>query len=175
MGYYTWYNLEIEPTPDPEHPVWDEMVDDDTLVKDIVTDGYDGKWYENEAELTMLSIKYPSLLFIVDGSGEDSGDVWREYFKDGKHFMACQPDWEPPEYKDIENQMQPWDCKAPGEIWIGNTIYCQQCLVQLVISSSGGNTFVAGEVDDNIKEELVCPKCGFTKEKPDWYPREVTE
>ena len=30
----------------------------------------------------------PNVLFLIDGEGEDSGDIWKQYFKNGKTFKA---------------------------------------------------------------------------------------
>ena len=42
------------------------------------------KWYDHEAEMKDISRRFPSVLFTLRGEGEESGDVWVKYFKNGK-------------------------------------------------------------------------------------------
>lgn len=42
------------------------------------------KWYSYEQEMREFSKSYPNWLFQLDGEGEESGDIWRKYFVNGK-------------------------------------------------------------------------------------------
>ena len=42
------------------------------------------KWYDHYDEMIILSKEFPSLYFELEGQGEDSGDLWREYFHNGE-------------------------------------------------------------------------------------------
>lgn len=42
------------------------------------------KWYEWEQDMRRLSKKVPTVLFTLDGRGEEDGDIWVAYFKGGK-------------------------------------------------------------------------------------------
>jgi len=42
------------------------------------------KWYDHEAEMRAISKKHPGVIFTLSGAGEESGDVWKKYFLDGK-------------------------------------------------------------------------------------------
>jgi hypothetical protein len=41
------------------------------------------KWYECSADMKRISKMYPDYTFLLEGEGEDSGDMWREFFKNG--------------------------------------------------------------------------------------------
>lgn len=34
--------------------------------------------------MKVISTKYPDILFEVTGEGEETGDLWKAYFKNGK-------------------------------------------------------------------------------------------
>lgn len=42
------------------------------------------KWYENEEDMKKLSAVFPDVLFRLYGEGEESGDLWLCYHKNGK-------------------------------------------------------------------------------------------
>lgn len=46
------------------------------------------KWYEHEEEMRSFSRKYPNVIFILSGAGEEQGDLWKKYFKNGKMQIA---------------------------------------------------------------------------------------
>lgn len=46
--------------------------------------GNDSRWYNHFQDLKDFSKKYTSFLFELTGEGEESGDIWREYFVNGK-------------------------------------------------------------------------------------------
>jgi hypothetical protein len=46
------------------------------------------KWYEHADDMIKISKKYPDVLFILSGEGEESGDIWKEYFYKGKVQIA---------------------------------------------------------------------------------------
>ena len=47
------------------------------------------KWYEYEGDMKWLSKEFPTVLFTLKGTGEESGDLWVRYFKGGK-VQTCQ-------------------------------------------------------------------------------------
>ena len=46
------------------------------------------KWYEHENNIKILSERFPSVLFTLSGEGEESGDIWKKYFLNGKCQVA---------------------------------------------------------------------------------------
>lgn len=103
MGYLTSYKLDwqgvvsaIRPCP---HCDGKGTIPVDDIVYDFVKNEpflYGGtepiapsledscKWYEHEEDMKQLSLKFPDVLFTLRGEGEESGDVWVKYFKEGK-------------------------------------------------------------------------------------------
>lgn len=46
------------------------------------------KWYDHIEDMIKLSKVFPETLFILDGWGEELGDVWRELYMDGERVRA---------------------------------------------------------------------------------------
>ena len=46
------------------------------------------KWYDHIEDMIKLSRVFPETLFILDGWGEELGDVWRELYMDGERVLA---------------------------------------------------------------------------------------
>lgn len=42
------------------------------------------KWYQHEEEVREFSKQFPDVLFTLSGAGEESGDIWKQYFVNGK-------------------------------------------------------------------------------------------
>lgn len=42
------------------------------------------KWYEHKDDMKRLSARFPTVLFTLEGKGEEPGDLWIMYFKGGK-------------------------------------------------------------------------------------------
>ena len=90
MGYYTRHVLEIIDGPN-------------SLIKDFIGEcgeaGFaleangdcldDCKWYRHREDLTAFSKKHPEALFMLSGRGEETGDAWHEYYRNGK-VQVCQ-------------------------------------------------------------------------------------
>lgn len=43
-----------------------------------------GRWYEARNDLKKFSQKYPNWLFTLTAEGEQSADIWKSYFLNGK-------------------------------------------------------------------------------------------
>lgn len=63
-----------------------EEVGIDEVLSELDEDPFEceTKWYEHEEEMLAVSRKYPSVLFTLQGQGEEADDLWRKYFYDGK-------------------------------------------------------------------------------------------
>lgn len=80
MGYYTRYDIsdnseEIQEAINLKSGY--ERVDEDSI-----------KWYDCEKDMRDVSVDFPNIVLTVSGEGEESGDIWRGYFKDGKGFIS---------------------------------------------------------------------------------------
>ena len=82
MGYYTDFELNYSSN---ERDKVQERLEE-------ISNGYTGndsgvKWYNHEEDMKQLSREFPDILFELCGEGEESGDIWEKYFKNGK--MQC--------------------------------------------------------------------------------------
>jgi hypothetical protein len=85
MGNYTAYKLLIKPYKDDVIAALRQ--DSEEAAYALTDDGSTSescKWYEHEADLKRFSKRYPDTLFTLLGSGEEPGDIWRLYVKNGK-------------------------------------------------------------------------------------------
>lgn len=87
MGYYTEYKLMTKPSDTSLISELRENCMDASYALDNNGDS-DGstKWYSFESDMKSFSKKYPNTLFLLEGEGEEPGDIWKAYFKDGKSF-----------------------------------------------------------------------------------------
>ena len=60
----------------------DEWLSGDLMGGDTI------KWYGWEDDIKALSRKYPALLFSLEGEGEESGDIWKAWARNGKVVTA---------------------------------------------------------------------------------------
>jgi hypothetical protein len=92
MGYCTRYYLNTDATTDADEiakfvgsrfmPLREKV----TGVEYASSGGV--KWYYHEDDMQALSRQFPSVLFTLRGEGEEPGDLWQKYFKDGKMQVA---------------------------------------------------------------------------------------
>lgn len=95
MGYYTYYEVSFKNEPktseyakklaeiNPEYfgqsyhgfgyETLEGMISGDSM-----------KWYDHDRDMMKLSKAFPDELFILHGEGEENGDLWNAYYKDGK-------------------------------------------------------------------------------------------
>lgn len=84
MGYYTRYTLTT--TPDILDNIdFSYYFDDVTNYSLSNVDGSETiKWYEYHENMIEISRKYPDVVFCLRGEGEESGDIWQSFYKNGK-------------------------------------------------------------------------------------------
>lgn len=81
MGYYTNYSL----SADKELP--ETFGDNFESVTGYILDGMDlyyAKWYDHDKDMKKISTLYSDILFTLKGEGEEPGDLWIAYYKNGK-------------------------------------------------------------------------------------------
>lgn len=98
MGYYTIYSLNIIKDPNNEIEAFKNELSNyftDTEV-DYLFDGYlEAKWYDWSTNLEGISKKFPNMLFLLSGDGEEPLDIWNCYFCNGNsHYREIQTHWE---------------------------------------------------------------------------------
>lgn len=100
MGYCTRHELSV-------------LKGDQTLIEQLISENEEArfavdangdtrggtKWYDHQEHLKAFSEKHPEALFLLDGEGDDSADIWIEYYQGGK-MQVCKgkivfPDFNP--------------------------------------------------------------------------------
>lgn len=89
MGYYTNYELNVIEGGARLIEELRESNDDARYALDVNGETSDScRWYNHHQDLKEFSKKHPTALFELKGEGEESGDIWKVYFKDGKSQMC---------------------------------------------------------------------------------------
>jgi len=94
MGYYTYYTLSYYGFPEDEQALCDfEPKESDfnlppQYMKQLIADNGDNdwKWYDWLEDMRKLAKMFPNILFVLDGDGESSGDVWQFRIKGENEF-----------------------------------------------------------------------------------------
>jgi hypothetical protein len=92
MGYYTKFRIAVDNAQgdiDYDMQVAHFDGDDEAYVTDFIGfNPFDDscKWYDYDIDMRRLSKKHPFVIFTLDGEGEESGDIWRNYY----YFGKCQ-------------------------------------------------------------------------------------
>ena len=100
MSYNSFHNLQIkesEATIEDVAATLAQVTNDDDAVfwKSILSGETDSKWYEHSEDMQKVSVSYPDALLILSGDGEESGDQWVEYHRNGKMQIEHMPEWTP--------------------------------------------------------------------------------
>lgn len=93
MGYYT--NFDFSGNKDDIIKAIEEI----STYGESSNGQYDDiKWYSWSEHLKTVSELFPDDLIIIEGEGEESGDIWRAFFLNGKfciqHVEMVYPDFD---------------------------------------------------------------------------------
>ena len=64
------------------HEINPYYFDDDFDLKTLSYDSW--KWYDHDEDMVKLSLRFPNYTFILEGEGEEIGDLWRTIYHDGQ-------------------------------------------------------------------------------------------
>jgi hypothetical protein len=102
MGYLTFYKVTIQPF-------------NQSLYNDLLDGGFcpdnECKWYNYDDDCLTISDHYLNHMIVVQGSGEDAGDIWKNVYMNGKVIWRWKLNAEIPEIPiDLYSRYQ----SAPG-------------------------------------------------------------
>jgi len=87
MGYYTKHELEIisgnDNVTDYEKEIGEISEYGDSVFEESI------KWHDCIKDMLEYSKKHPKTLFCITGEGEESGDLWKHYYLNGK-MQNCE-------------------------------------------------------------------------------------
>lgn len=81
MGYYTRHELEIKKGEDYSIDYEEEIGECSEYGSCVFSEEI--KWYNHEEYMREYSKKHPQVVFALKGIGEEEGDIWIEYYKNG--------------------------------------------------------------------------------------------
>lgn len=109
MGHYTWYDLDVlnenefseSELKRASQRLAELMEMPDRAIGrgpfEWLSDG-EMKWYDHDSDMTTLAHEFPNMLFKLNGTGEDTGDWWNNYYQGARSFSQgwhwdCAPAW----------------------------------------------------------------------------------
>ncbi len=92
MGYLTRYSLSVDYMGTDKENMYEEIEkvksavipNDYGTIGALIAEGMECKWYGHEKDMRKISKHFPKILFVLEGEGEENGDIWKMYFLDGK-------------------------------------------------------------------------------------------
>jgi hypothetical protein len=94
MGYYTKFELATKTGEDTlelfganQDTIRVALNEEKNYVEYILAaleHGESVKWYDFDSDMRKISKIFPDVVFQLTGYGEEAGDVWRCYYKNGK-------------------------------------------------------------------------------------------
>jgi hypothetical protein len=91
MGYYTYFEIKASPEVIAKVNEPYEMFEENGVPLDTY------KWYDYKEDMIKISQEFPDELITVTGEGEESGDQWVAYFKNGESVVYRREEWYPPD------------------------------------------------------------------------------
>jgi len=94
MGYYTDYEMvpnrdRFETYQPIEAFIEGTKVDGWSYLFDVwCGEGVGLTWYDHDADMSRLSLAFPTILFTLWGHGEEADDLWKKYYLNGKCQLA---------------------------------------------------------------------------------------
>lgn len=91
MGYNTYYHIDVDiESSDDFKETFEEI---SGYYPDYYDNTFyiDGKWYDHEGDLKVISSRFPDKLITVKGYGEEQPDIWIGYFKNGQGYKVKVP------------------------------------------------------------------------------------
>lgn len=79
MGYYTDYDIGGN-----NEEVINAIEEESGYTSWCSGNLYGAKWYNWKVDVAKVSKSFPEEVITVKGEGEESGDIWKAYFLDGK-------------------------------------------------------------------------------------------
>ena len=90
MGYNTRHELAVVKGDDDLIEALREVSEEASYALSSNGDSEEScKWYMHEDDLKRFSLLHPGALFKLSGEGEDSDDMWHEYYQNGK-MQLCK-------------------------------------------------------------------------------------
>ena len=103
MEYLTTFSFNLVNGPEEQYNKLLKDIEEITGIKDVSEyESLSAKWYDADEDLKQLSKKYPDITFSVWGDGEDSEDVWQQFWHAGEVFSEGL---EFSSYQDIKDHM----------------------------------------------------------------------
>lgn len=92
MSYYTKFDFRRAYGPKGEYTEALKEIDGCLGGDDISSvEAVYAKWPDYESDMEHVSKNYPGVVIQIDGTGEDSGDVWRDFWRNGeRHHEAMR-------------------------------------------------------------------------------------
>lgn len=94
MGYYTTYTLELDGSATDKEKLYQALIRKMPTEEDRISYLFENgevtaKLYNLPEEISLLAYRFPKLLIILSGNGENTLDVWEMRWK-GKTFEKTQ-------------------------------------------------------------------------------------
>ena len=87
MGHYTSYSLSIEEGDQRNLKEAIKKLGMENYISTKSGESLDGcKWYDHTDDMIEMSKFFPGTLFCLSGIGEEFGDYWKLYVKNGKGY-----------------------------------------------------------------------------------------